>query len=415
MQVHIHHLSTPFSEGPLIEDFSFSVEPGTWVELVGPSGSGKTTLLAALNDELAAEAADGISLELTVTPPVSGTTRRSRQDPAGQLVSTSVIDEFLLEPEYREATTETALQRALGTARRYGVTLLLPRATPTLSFGEARLVGLATLCQYPPKILLLDEPATGLDCDNQSRLQSLLQELCRTGTTIISTTTRPTGMTRTLDIPYRVPPRAAEPATELFPRTAAGAVHLRELRWPGQFHRLPLTQMLKPGSLLAITGPNGAGKTMLLTTILGQTAPISGTVTTTGRVWFVSQYPDRELTGIAAQDELGWAASEPGLSDPRGPADWLGLSDRLAIPSFLLSFGEKKRLTLAAGCVAKPDIMLLDEPFAGLDQRNQERVVRLLERFLQAGGIAVVATHEPDNLQNVTTDRLVLTVPYSRI
>jgi len=168
---------------------------------------------------------------------------------------------------------------------------------------------------------------------------------------------------------------------------------------------------LDSNSVTALTGPNGSGKTTLLRILAGRLAPTSGTAIVLGvdpaasssllrrRLSFVSQELalDPEMTGAQT---LRLFAVLYGL--PRGSigarvdelARSLELMGHLAMPVHAYSGGLRRRLHLALGLLQEPELLLLDEPTAGLDPAGRAFLWGLLKRLAERSRSVVVITHD---------------------
>jgi ABC-type sulfate/molybdate transport systems ATPase subunit len=128
---------------------------------------------------------------------------------------------------------------------------------------------------------------------------------------------------------------------------------------------------LRRGDVLAVLGPNGAGKSTLLAALAGLIAPAEGTLTRHGRVAAALQAPALANRSVRANVEaaLGWwgvprhARRERALAALRS----MGASHLCDRAAAGLSGGEARRVHLARAVALQPDVLLLDEPFAGLD------------------------------------------------
>lgn len=188
---------------------------------------------------------------------------------------------------------------------------------------------------------------------------------------------------------------------------------------------------IQPGTFHFLTGPSGAGKTSLLRLLLLSVRPTRGTVTMFGEdVSNLSQ--DRLLQlrrhiGIVFQEfrlldhlttyenvalplrVLGQAESEY-RSNVTELLDWVGLGERMdALPS-VLSGGEKQRAAIARAVIARPRILLADEPTGNVDPELSSRLVHLFAELNRTLGMTIVlATHELPLLDRFSYPRMTLT------
>ena len=165
---------------------------------------------------------------------------------------------------------------------------------------------------------------------------------------------------------------------------------------------------LAPGQCLALLGPNGAGKTTLLRLLATLLRPTAGSLRVDG-IDAVRE-PDRvrPLLGVVAHgsyvyEDLTarenlrfWEIMRGGEASPARLAAALGQVELDAVADERVrtfSAGMKRRLGLARVLLARARVLLLDEPFTGLDRRGQKWVNEFLLAFKAGGGTAVLATH----------------------
>ena len=163
-----------------------------------------------------------------------------------------------------------------------------------------------------------------------------------------------------------------------------------------------------PRERRAIIGPNGAGKTTLFNVITGQLAPTGGRILLEGKPIEglsphavarrgISRSFQRnnlfpklavlENLRLAAAarapgtwDLLGRIERQPGpLGRAREVAEIVGLTDRLAVPAGRLSYGEQRQLEVGVALATAPQLLLLDEPTAGMSPEETQRMTRMLE------------------------------------
>jgi manganese/iron transport system ATP-binding protein len=183
------------------------------------------------------------------------------------------------------------------------------------------------------------------------------------------------------------------------------------------YDRVPVVEdvdgTVPAGASVALIGPNGAGKSTLIRAVLGLLPVVRGSVTVFGRP---PQAARRQLAYVPQADTLdaefpvsafqavlmgryprvGWVR-RPGAADRRAARralEEVGLEGQASARFGTLSGGQRQRVLLARAIAQEPRLLLLDEPFNGVDAVSQELLLAALRR-LRAGGAAVVmATHD---------------------
>jgi zinc/manganese transport system ATP-binding protein len=166
-----------------------------------------------------------------------------------------------------------------------------------------------------------------------------------------------------------------------------------------------------PGEFVAVLGPNGAGKSTLFRLLLGLLRPAAGSLAVLGRppgrgnpnIGYVPQRrpidPDLRLAGaefvklgltghrwgVGRLKDRSWLAAKVAAA-----VDAVGASDFVNHPIGTLSGGELQRLMLAQAIIGEPRLLLLDEPLANLDVRNQGAVANLVGALARARGMSVL-------------------------
>ncbi len=190
-----------------------------------------------------------------------------------------------------------------------------------------------------------------------------------------------------------------------------------------------LSFRISPGSFHFLTGPSGAGKTSLLRLLLLSLKPSRGRIEMFGEnVSALAR--DRLLEmrrhiGIVFQDFrlLGHLTTFENVALPlrvRGQPleeyranvaellEWVGLGDQMNVHPELLSGGEKQRAAIARAVIAKPDLLLADEPTGNVDPELSDRLLRLFVELNRMGTTIIVATHELGFLKRFNFPRLSL-------
>ncbi len=173
-----------------------------------------------------------------------------------------------------------------------------------------------------------------------------------------------------------------------------------------------LDLQLQPGELTLIQGDTGCGKSSLLQLMAGLITPDAGRVSAAGRVALILQDPDLQLIRDQVGPEVALVMEQLGLEAAVMPEkvtaalDQVGLHLSQAQQVRELSLGQRYRLLIAAQLVVRPKVLLLDEPWAQLDDDGFRQLRRLLQDLL-ADGIAVVVTeHRTDVWQDLADRQL---------
>ena len=164
---------------------------------------------------------------------------------------------------------------------------------------------------------------------------------------------------------------------------------------------------LSAGECLALFGPNGAGKTTLLRLIAGLLRPTAGTVRVRGvdvrrdaqarsGVGLISHH-SMLYAPLTALENVEFAAQLYGLPEPRAAAraalESMRVFDRATVPVRALSRGLQQRVSIARATVHEPSLVLLDEPYAGLDEAGAAALTSLLQSLRARGATLIVVTH----------------------
>ena len=168
-----------------------------------------------------------------------------------------------------------------------------------------------------------------------------------------------------------------------------------------------VTFALRRGETLALLGPNGGGKTTLLRALLAELAPLAGELAVNARCGIVPQtersqldYPVSALdvAAMGALSRLPWwrRVGRREREQATEALERVGLGELAGETFGKLSGGQRQRVLIARSLVQDARILLLDEPFSGLDRPSSERLDELIGALAEAGRAVVVATHDLD-------------------
>lgn len=174
---------------------------------------------------------------------------------------------------------------------------------------------------------------------------------------------------------------------------------------------------IREGVRTAILGPNGAGKSTLFYSLNGILKPEEGEVLFKGvpldysrdalrdlrsSVCVVVQNPDEQIFSSTVEEDVAFGPLNMGL--PREEIEKrivdslskVGMLENRHRPTIHLSYGQRKRIALAGALAVDPDILILDEPTAGLDPRMSAEMIELIDALVDSGKTVILSTHDID-------------------
>ncbi|TAM75698.1 ATP-binding cassette domain-containing protein [bacterium] len=433
----IHAARKRFGGVAAVDGVSFDVRHGEFVSLIGPNGAGKTSVF---------------NLITSAYVPDSGEIRLEGHALAGMTISAiarlgvartfqtlqvfggmRAIDNVVAALEARGVHTAQAYDQARQLLAEAGLAGQEQAQAQDLSFGQQRLLELARALATKPKLLLLDEPASGLSRIEVAALIRQLRRLRASGLTILMiehdlrtvmaesdrVVVLHRGMTLATGAPAEVQQNPDVVAAYLGesderPRRTVSSDRRQLLAvedlvtYRGDVRALDgATLDVHEGELLAIVGANGAGKSTLLGTLAGLYAPRSGRITYQGQPIHglsaeqvvrrgIALVPERrhvfeDLTvarnlEVGAYSRRGKSAAELDLVYTLFPR----LKERTRQRAGTLSGGEQQMLAIGRGLLAKPSLLLLDEPSLGLAPRVVAEIFDALDAVRRDGTTIVL-------------------------
>jgi zinc transport system ATP-binding protein len=183
---------------------------------------------------------------------------------------------------------------------------------------------------------------------------------------------------------------------------------------------------IAPGEVVALLGANGSGKSTLVRGLLGLNEQLGGDVRLFGvpredfsdfpRLGYVPQRHTlsasvratvEEIVAVGLLTQHRWwqpRFGRSGASDTlRRCLDVVGLADRAGTDVSTLSGGQQRRVLIARAMASHPDILVMDEPTAGVDSANQEVLADVLARLADEGTTMLIVTHELEALSGIVT------------
>ncbi|HTX78959.1 MAG TPA: ABC transporter ATP-binding protein [Longilinea sp.] len=377
------------------------------------------------------------------------------QDPERQILGTKVLSEVAFGLENLNLSREEIYQRVDESLDRLRIPHLRERETFNLSGGEKQKVALAGVMAMHPRILMLDEPLASLDPASAEEALDMVRSLANDGMTILMVEHRVedvlkihpervlfmmdgeikydgsvAGLHRSVDyhevklpapmimslaakdpMPSEIVPlkdkQSAEPQPLVQFENVAFCYEEDEV-----LHGINLT--INRGDVIAVLGPNGAGKTTLVKHAIGLLKPKAGRVLVNGKdtremtvaqiagnLGYVFQSPSHMLFAPTVEEELAFGPNNVRHKPDQikkeviEALDIVHLSGMEKYPPLALSFGQQKRVSIAAILAMQSRIMVMDEPTAGQDYKNY---IDFMDSILQLPNFEAILfiTHDID-------------------
>lgn len=391
-----------------------TVEVGEFVAVVGHNGSGKSTLTRVLAG----------------LPPTSGSVRRPGSAGLGQLGGTALV---LQRPESQtlgvlvaddvvwglpaRLAAEVDVEGLLGEV---GLAGMGGKETATLSGGQQQRLAVAAALARRPALLIADEATSMIDPDGRRELVELLAGLPKRHPMAVVLVTHHEADAAAANRVVHLAGGRSVAHLPAWPRPARAArrrpmgepiLELRDVRhtynratpWEAPaLHGVDLS--VRQGEALLVVGGNGSGKSTLAWIMAGLVEPTSGRCELRGKpvgkqigaVGLAFQHSRLQLQKQTVGAEIGdWGGRATGSGAVGRALDAVGLDRSLAARSIEeLSGGQAKRVVLAAIVASHPQVVVLDEPLAGLDPEGRADIVELLARLRDAGLTLIVISHD---------------------
>ncbi|WP_068067462.1 ATP-binding cassette domain-containing protein [Nocardia xishanensis] len=411
----------PGARTDALSDIDLSVRVGEFIAIVGHNGSGKSTLTRLLAG----------------LPPTSGEVRRPGSAGLGHLGGTALV---LQRPESQtlgvqvaddvvwglpqELAAEVDVEALLGEV---GLAGMGERETTTLSGGQQQRLAVAAALARRPALLIADEATSMIDPAGRGELVALLARLPRRHPMAVVLVTHHEADAAAADRVVHLAagrtvdrlPAWPQPVRDARRRPMGESVlELRDVRhtynrgtpWEAPaLHGVDL--VVRRGEALLVVGGNGSGKSTLAWIIAGLIEPSSGrcelggrpVTRQIGRVELAFQHSRLQLQKQTVGAEIAdWGGRATGSGAVGKALDAVGLDRALAARSIEeLSGGQAKRVVLAAIVASRPQVVVLDEPLAGLDPEGRADIVELLARLRDSGLTLIVISHDVEDMSAV--------------
>lgn len=435
-QIKINQLSFQYQNKLIFKNLDFIIKQGDFILLTGPSGCGKSTLL-----KLIAGLEPTSNSKITTGSLIQPFTNWGMvfQDPNRQFTMATPREELIFALENKLIDRISAQNIINEVSNKTNILHLLDRPLLQLSAGEKQRVALAVLIAMQSDLFLLDEPFANCDSHNRNFLLNCLNSLHKEGKTILISDHNFANYKKINTKVFAIEnktikattlPSQKEVATNFsLPHTNQESVYSFNsfsLSFPEKELLFSINLKIYSGKATLLTGENGSGKTSLF-------KALSKVITYQGQLFFknkevkkfrrrpylskvgqIFQNPDDQFLNVTVKEELDFSLKynkNPSLnkSQLQSIVAQLNLENVDEQVVYSLSGGQKRKLQIIVMLLAYPDVLLLDEPFSGLDQKSISDVIFLLKNyFLDANHSLIVISHQFDQIQQLCDYHLVL-------
>ena len=421
---------------PAVQDVSFELDSGSYTVIAGVNGSGKSTtarIIAGLLQPSAGtvEIADGLRTGFVF------------QSPKDQLICGVVARDTAFGPQCQSLPDSEIELRTIESLKSTGILDYAMHKSMFLSLGQTQKAALSGILAINPDILILDESVSMLDPKSREEIFTFLDMLHKKKRTILHITHDSDAISRAKDIIVMNGGKIIwKGNSSSFFADKTGSVYRSVFGTPlenrscfqNKTQNRPAQEILlkaenisfsygthavlknisfslKRGTLTALTGASGNGKTTLLEILAGLKKQDSGTVRSAGKPLLCQQNSDAALFEVFAADDVAFGPRNSGIKGKELLECVKTAMNRVNLPfeefaskqTNCLSGGQKRRLSVAGIIAMKGDILLFDEPSAGLDGAAKYTVMHLLRSLAESGKTVLFTTHHYDEAQFADT------------
>ena len=448
-----------------VRDMDFTADEGRFIVILGRNGSGKSTFARHLNGLLTADRGtiyvSGQELGQDNLIDIRQQIGMVFQNPDNQIVGNSVIEDIAFGPENLGVAPDEIWARICAALEKTEMADYAKRNTGALSGGQKQRLAIASVLAMKPKCIVFDEATSMIDPDGAAKIMQTIKLLNKDyGITVIMITHN---ICEAAEADYIYVMEDGKPCMQgaasdvlkdkerlesigvLMPlpddiyvkrendsaRRIVSAKNLSYTYQDGQDKIKALNDIsldIYEGEILAVAGKTGSGKSTMLQLIAGLLKAESGDLTvfdtdmvhTKGlkcirkRIGYAFQYPEHQLFKDTVLEDVAYGPLNYGMDRDEAvdaakeALKLVGVDESYYMHApFELSGGQKKLVAFAGILAYGPEMLILDEPTAGLDAYSRIQMFRLIRRLRDEKNITVVFTSH--NMEDISmfADRMV--------
>lgn len=421
------NFSYPGSGRKVVDDVSFVIEKGSYTVLVGANGSGKSTL---------AKIICGLEVPSSGSVTVKENLKIGLvfQSPKNQLVSSIVSRDTAFGPQSIGLKKSEIELRTIECLNLTGMLDKALSSTAALSLGQTQKVAVSGMLAVWPEILILDEALAMLDKESRKNMYEILSGCHKNGDTIIHITHSLESIKKADNVIVMEKGKVIFYGTkhaffenqelvdkirgpELSPVSRVSSLQKNNDKPSLIFDDVSFSYdkkssvknisfYLQKGTLTALAGPSGSGKTTILELASGLLERNSGNIYAQNNPSLVQQNCETALFESFAADDVAFGPKNLGIKGKKLKSIVKKSMDMASLPfsefadrhTFELSGGEQRRLAIAGILALDSEIVLFDEPTAGLDGYSRYNVMQMLRKLADQGKTVLFSTHKSDEI-----------------
>ncbi len=405
-----------FEKELLMENFSLKLKKGDLLVLIGSTGCGKTTLLKAISGLIPEIQESIFSGKITYGKEEDLNNLRKHisfafQEPENQFILST------LEHELFFSISRNKQFLADNLLKYFHVENLKSKSLKDLSTGQRKILSIISVLAQDKDIILLDEPTSNLDNEHRKRLVSHLKlispnkiivlcthddKLFRIGNKIISYNN---GKWIKGNIPEKIKLVKFKEK-----KSRNDLIRFRNVHKTYSDRTIALKDInfnIKKGQIFGIFGPNGSGKTTLLNIITNNIKKSKGNINLNFKSCaMIMQEPEKQLFANSVLEELNFESNFTKKELLR-VLTRINLEHKKEEHPFFLSRGQKQLLLIASTLMKKPELLIIDEPFAGLDSQSIKNIMIFIKEYYETENTTIIFSDQEDYiLKDVVSGRI---------